>query len=732
VRLDEYADQLVAKIEAAAGNTETTSWYTSAGIVLTERAPNAVQWIVGERYLNIPTLWKNPRQYQLVRDYFQLLCPICNPASCADCWGKTPEQLQREVLLVWDEQAQEDRCPRCHSLRSELEEEGLLRRYDAMVGCAGMRSGKSVLAAMIGSYMRHILIVLGIRSRGLLHRLLGLLASQHLEIAFVATTQTQSNQTIWANFKLQCASSPWFQAYVAWVKQREAEQQTPKGMRRWEYKELEESIEDGWLLLNCMSLNSNSSGMAGRTRPAFFIDELSRFGLGESKLSADEVWAVFENSLQTIRGARRELGKVGWLGSAIAISSPISIEDKTMRLLEVAKRVETMFGWRYATWDFNPRLPRESFAANFAADPVIADRDFGANPPNAASPLIADPLRYWAAIDATAKPSATFEIESFTDKSGHDYLSARLTWAATSGDRPLYLFADTGKTFDQFALVACSGLWLPGHERVGQADVQQAREAHHLGGYYPQPNEHTMGGQYVDGPPAWLTQAVSGPPPVGPGGMVHGGHGDEAPEGQLTLVTYHEWTLRILPERNRPVWFEAVVEILVELVKHRKVAMFGCDHWNSESTLQKLSNMGVPTQLVSLKVDDFSRMVQDALVGRLRLQPPHPDDQLSIDERGTLRLGRPPPEMTGEGLTLYEMLRLERSKDLTMVFNPRKGLVRGWDSDDTARCLVGAHRLVQESAGRTRRDDRKIDARGRETAFGGQFQGRIVRPPRIR
>jgi hypothetical protein len=703
---DKFAADLESKLAALTSKGFIGDEYIINNIDLRKRAPNAIRWIVEPQFLNIPSVWKHVRQYEVVRDFFQLRCPMCNKGS-GDCWGKTPEQLQAEILLEWDESVQEDRCPSCKTLRSEFIADGMLKKYDTMIGVAGMRSGKSVVAGMIGTYMRHVYTCMGIKERGTLHRLFDLLPTQNLEIAFVATTATQAKETIWVNFQRQCAASPWFANYVEWVVKKMNLQVTPEGSRHWVYKELEDSITDDWLMINFFSLNSNSAGMAGRTRLAFFIDELSRFGVSDSKMGADEVWAVFEHSLRTVRGARRLLGfKEPWLGTGIAISSPMSIEDKTMVLYNQAADSLLTFGWKYPTWLFNPYQPRESFDEEYKRDAVLAERDFGANPPNATNPLIMDPLRFWSSLDQSAKPTAVFNILHPKDKSDREYVGAELETSTMDRQRPLYIFGDAGRSFDQFALVACSGIWLPSFTDVSQEQLR-ALEVNRFGGYHPNSNEHLQDGYYLK-PTA-------------------NREGDG--ERQDTLVTMHEWSLRIIPEPGRPVWFESVLDIMKKLVKYRKVAMVAFDTWNSESTLQKISDMGVPTQPVHLKIDDFVRAVQDTLVGRLKLQPPKVSDKLSLTDIGTLVCGIEPRFMSAEGATIYELLKLERDKELKSVSNPKKGLVRGENSDDLAHCLVGAHRLVQESAGKVSTDARE-QRRGHETAQAARFQGGLARNSR--
>lgn len=688
-------DGLTAQLQQiASGTVDRTADFIIDGVDLRKRAPNAIRWVADPEYLNIPQIYYHVRQYQIIRDLFQLRCPICNRGS-HDCWGKTEDELRAEVLLEYDAEANDDRCPKCLSLRAELVEDGLLATYDTMIGIAGMRSGKSVVAGMIGTYVRHVLVTLAIDHRGALHEYFHILPTQNLELAFVASSETQSNQTIWANFFKQCDMSPWFKLYRRWIVAKMEAQPAHKGLKGWRYQENESEIIDDWCMLNCVSLHSNSSSLAGRTRVGFFADELARFSLTESKTSADEVWAVFDHSLKTVRGAVIKRNREGWLGLAVAISSPISVVDKIMQLYVAAKTIPRHFAWKYATWEFNPDQPYSNFESDFLADPVKAMRDFGANPPNAASPLVSDPLRYYDAVDVTAKPSAEFETFEYTDVSGREYISAKLLHSYIDATRPLYIFADAGATFDQFAMVACSFAWLDHYTTKSAAELVEERHALHIKG--PAARSPYFAGTTIFEPPK-----------------------------ERTLVTYHEWSMRIIPKKGKSVWFDAIVEILRQVKNFRAIAMFGADHWNSESTLQQVSNMGIPSQKVQLKVEDYTRAVQDAMVKRLRLLPAAATDQFSLDANGTVMLGIPAEFLSPAGATLYETFRLELAADLRSVGNPEKGKVRGRNSDDLSACLVGAHRLVQESHGKVKADER-MRKHGLEVGGAANFQGGLVR-----
>lgn len=425
---------------------------------LIQRAPNAIEWITRPGYLNQPTLYQHWGQYRMVKDFFELRCPNCNSGS-SDPWGKSRAELDDEVLLVWKPGIEDDACPRCGDARSQFIEDGLFHGYHTLHQLVGMRAGKSAALALVGTYVEHVLLAIGHSLPGGIQEYLGTQPGDQFEITFVASTDTQSQDTIWAKYRGFRGLSPWFQRYVPWIKSQEKLQKTPEGMQRWEYIESDKVIRNGLLRIKINSLNSNSSGLVGRTRLGAFIDEISRMKQTDSSMSASEVYRGLENSCETVRTRVEMFGCLPWLGIVGSISSPISIDDKGMELLRVAERVPKMYAGHHATWEFNPMMPREALEDAFIKDPIGAERDFGARPPTAAHPLIADPMQFRErVVDATLVPTAEFEHYDHEDATGHRYQAAKLKRAdLVLGGAPRYIAVDAGRNFDAFAAACAHG-----------------------------------------------------------------------------------------------------------------------------------------------------------------------------------------------------------------------------------------------------------------------------------
>ena len=427
-------------------------------------------------------------------------------------------------------------------------------------------SGKTSVAGVIGTYVEHKLITLGHSQPRGLSKFFNQLPKQPFEITFIASTDVQSADTIWARYTSLRQNSPWLGKYIRWLKQKETDQTTPNGVKPWAYEEREKYIVNGALNLKINSMNSNSAGMAGRTRIAAFIDELARFENTDSAGSADECYRVLENSLRTLRSSVMKYpvvsAEANWLGAMFSISSPISEDDKSMRLLKQAPTVKGMYYGHYATWDFNPDQSRDMFNDDFEKDPIGAMRDFGARPPTTASPLISDPNKFRElAIQRDLRPSAEFKKYIHQDKTGREYVSLKADTAQLLRNGERYIAFDAGASFDQFAGACAHGEWV------------------------------------------------------------------QTPEGKQ-LVTVFDWVVRVLPEGKprKDVWFDFVIQMLDFLGKYQHIGRVEFDRWQSTYLIQQIRNRGIMCEMKGTTADHFNKLINDVNYSKVRMLPPMPDD----------------------------------------------------------------------------------------------------------
>jgi hypothetical protein len=165
----------------------------------------------------------------------------------------------------------------------------------------------------------------------------------------------------------------------------------------------------------------------------------------------------------------------------------------------------------------------------------------------------------------------------------------------------------------------------------------------------------------------------------------------------MMLCTVIDFALRIVPTNSRDIWFNSIIDIIASLRSRIKIGSIWFDHWGSHSTIQQIRDMGIAADMVSLRMEHFMGFLRMAYNGRVKLLPPRDEDHVTITKTGSLVLGTAQETMAGETTGLVELMRLSRSADLKKVFNPNKGAMRGRDSDDVARCVIGVHHVVQDT-----------------------------------
>lgn len=617
---------------------------------LTQRAPNAIEWIIRPEFLNQPTLFEFSGAYTLVKDFFELRCPDCNSGPSAvpsTAWvpGKPETCLSRavlesEVLLVWSPRHEDDTCPKCGITRAELVERGTFNNYRVLHAIVGQRAGKSTVLAQVGTYIEHVLLTIAHGYPGGLPGYLATPAGDTFDISYVASTDTQSKLTIWAKYRGFRAQSPWFKRYTPWVSTQEALQDTPAGMQKWEYAESAKLIRNDLARVNIDSLNSNSNGLAGRTRLFAGIDEICRMDKTEGNRSGMEVYRTMIASCQTVQTRVDKYGLVPWLGMIGSISSPFAIDDYGMQLLEASKSDRRMYAVRYATWDFNPAEPKSAYEDLIKKDYVGTMRNFGAEPPGAANPFVDRPRDFIAsAVDMTLKPTAWFHTNERTDSLGRDLLEVEVTKAALLvRSTPRFVAVDAGKNFDAFS-VACA-------------------------------------------------------------------HGETDADGNT--VTVYDWIIRLLTRSaKQEVYFESVYRMLRDMSQQVIIKHVGFDHWNSTTIVQRLrDDLGLWAEEEITTNEHFIQFLRDGYSGYLRMLPPAVGE-LTADGKAIVD----PPYMTAAGAAIYELVHLERDPKNDRIFNSKKGMRRGFHSDDTARVCVHVHRLVQDQGYTERQDDTSVRAR---------------------
>jgi hypothetical protein len=346
------------------------------GRVKLERAPNAIQFIESPRFLAGPSrLW--PEQYNIVRDFYELLCPFCNDMPYIQA-NAVPRDEQ--VLFEYGV------CPECSTRRDSIVSQ--LQLPNTLIGVGGQRSGKSAVIAGMSAY--HIHEALCVED---LPQKMGVLAVQDFEFSFAAAAGLQASETVYAQFRGLYDASPWFQELK---QQLQMIEKSDPMMRKGDlYWDTDLSIHWKDKHLRVRSITTNAATHRGITRIGAVIDELAWLDAGDSKRSANEVYRALKNSLLTVRSSIDTLrSKKDYSlldGLLMCVTSPLFIDDRSMQLLKEADKNKKIFAFHKATWELTPTITRESLESEFQADPIGAERDFGAKPPGAENPFISRP-----------------------------------------------------------------------------------------------------------------------------------------------------------------------------------------------------------------------------------------------------------------------------------------------------------------------------------------------------
>lgn len=441
-------------------------------------------------------------------------------------------------------------------------------KYDSGVFIAGMRGGKSALAAFIAAFQLHRL--LSMKEPALeLHQIRG----QRLAIQFIANSEAQAKETAYATFETLITNSFWYTKYIGWLKEREREDHLPIDSL-FEHKA--QSIEFYEKNIVVLSLNSNSATAVGKTSPCCIFDELSRFDVAENDIQAKTQKRVAQAIYD---GVAKSATSLMPFSKVVTITSPMYEDDYGMRLLyqsgtfrggsqsniiytlrkQYPDKAERMLGYHFTTFEMNPLTndkgemqlggfsPEQTFFKSKRNEsPEGFRRDFLAIPPSAVSPFFEYPERLESCV-MNNTPKILFFDREFQESVERDGLSTSVrnyigkSIQIIKDDRmtDFYISCDQGEKKDAFVVAMAHGESLP-YETI---------------------------------------------------------------DAQGKLITYTRYKVIIdfiecwVPDRERRVTvsFPNVEEIIFTLHKHFNIKKVVFDQWNSTESIQRLFSKGIPT-----------------------------------------------------------------------------------------------------------------------------------------
>lgn len=350
------------------------------------QAKNLVEWVSKDKFAMI----NNERPYieQLTWGVivFNEACPNCSDLEYLyhdHEVSDTYEKFNRKVQCF-----ENGVCPSCGLGRSQAFLNGDMNFMTELAVSAGQRSGKSLsVAGYFAPYLTHRLLKLQNPNA-----FYNLKTGTMLHCTFVALTYAQAKDTLWQNYYATLTESEWFKEYHSML--------TYYGDY---YGEKLLKFNDTYVAYPARGLMAYPAGpdkrvLRGRTRFFSSVDEVGWFDSNKDsskvKDNAFEVVGALDRSLLTVRGAAEYLIKNGfndvYPGYGMNVSSPSHLNDYIMHRVRQAENSPSIYGVIRPTWEVNPTLPRNSAVITqaYIDDEINAERDYGAQPPLAASPFI--------------------------------------------------------------------------------------------------------------------------------------------------------------------------------------------------------------------------------------------------------------------------------------------------------------------------------------------------------
>jgi hypothetical protein len=346
------------------------------------RAKNFVEFC-GPNFLNVTPFAK---QYEHAIKILAEYCPRCsNTQYLKDI------PIEDSVFNIQDNIVclENGVCPKCSVTKSELFVKNELKVPVQVAGVAGQRSGKTALSRMIAVYGYHNLLKLPNGAATY-----NVLPSEILYSQLIAITWIQSKELLYDVIYNYLTESPWFVDYN-------------KLMDYYSNKYGEEisRIKDTFAVYRHKRLYIAPYGpdkrkLRGRTGYLSCIDELdwlisagsSKDEEGKMKINGEEIYTSTENTFGTLvpEYYKQLTNGISDLPTPLLLttSSPSSKKGIITRLYNESKQSTTIYGYRAATWEFNPNITRKSLDSKFRVNYIKAMRDFGAVPPNSSTPYI--------------------------------------------------------------------------------------------------------------------------------------------------------------------------------------------------------------------------------------------------------------------------------------------------------------------------------------------------------
>lgn len=368
-------------------------------------------------------------------------------------WSEFPHHFQLMNFGV---------CPKCGKSKRDHFRNRTLNPYQELAGLAGQRVGKSLIIAALTGYLTHKQLKLQNISK--VYKVL----NTTVVGTFVGLTYDAAFQQLWLPYSKFIQDSPWFRRYHELLK----DMGERYGEELFKFGTQLHYLHRGILVYPS---GPNKKTLRGKTRFFGAVDEWDFFnsdtdgGEDQVKMNGNEIYKSLNNSLLTLRVGWKNAVKSGMYsvpnGYQFNVSSPQSISG--VLTTHVAKNLESrkVYCFHLATWEMNPMIKKSDLSQEYSDDPEKADRDFGANPPLANSPFIADPNTV-IAMQAERPNAVDYVYIQRRNKMGAVRRAAKITTTRLPTNvEPAIMSIDAGFSNNSFSMTLGNRRIMPNGER---------------------------------------------------------------------------------------------------------------------------------------------------------------------------------------------------------------------------------------------------------------------------
>lgn len=317
-------------------------------------------------------------------------------------------------------------------------------------GFVSHNSGKSIGVSFASTYLLHKMLKLQRPAEFYTG-----LSNVTLVASFVAMSLSSVMTLLWEPIMDAIENSMWFDEYHELMKYYEKKY----GIEIYKKKDTYVRYRHRKIFLQPEVPHKGK--LRGKTRWLFSIDEMDHMSEDGDKItvSGTKIWEALDRSCLTMRQSAYDYLRSGKYDTimpsmALNVSSPASVSGPLFTRFKKNEFSKTVLSIHTPTWEINPKVPRKSevIMQAYLDDPVMADRDYAAIPPENANPFFTNSGKINACFGILKNKIEYKEI--IVRKREKAYIYPEVTGINTAGLSPngTILALDAGHSNNSFGM----------------------------------------------------------------------------------------------------------------------------------------------------------------------------------------------------------------------------------------------------------------------------------------